>query len=112
MIIDDNIIDLVTEIEYMIGKECFNPKSTWQQGNVLNQGKQFRYPVHYTHPTLGEDWSTNYQVGCINAEDIESMCYHFGANHLYIGAGILNVLQMMEDRYGLDFNELERKKKE
>lgn len=35
------------------------------------------------------------------------MKYKFGSNHLFIGEGLINVLTMMEERYGINFNELE-----
>ena len=37
------------------------------------------------------------------------MCYRFDANELCIGAAIVDVLEMLEERYGIDFNELEKK---
>ena len=30
-----------------------------------------------------------------------------GSNHLYIGDGIVKVLEFLEDRYNIDFNQLE-----
>lgn len=39
------------------------------------------------------------------------MHYAFGSNHLYIGNGLIKALEFLEDRYGLDMNELEKHKK-
>ena len=38
------------------------------------------------------------------------MKYKFGSNHLYIGDGIVKVLEHLENVYGLDFNALEDQK--
>lgn len=35
------------------------------------------------------------------------MKYVFGANHLYVGDGIVEILNYLEETYNLDFNELE-----
>jgi hypothetical protein len=40
-------------------------------------------------------------------EHISNIEYIFGANHLYIGSGLLDTLKFLEKRYGLDFNNLE-----
>jgi hypothetical protein len=39
------------------------------------------------------------------------MKYKFGTNQLFIGEGIAKVLSFMEERYGLDFDELEKEYK-
>ena len=39
MDINNEIVELVTQIEYIIGSECFNSKSTWQHGNRIIQGR-------------------------------------------------------------------------
>ena len=36
------------------------------------------------------------------------MKYKFGSNELYIGKGIIGILEYLEKRYGLDFNQLEK----
>lgn len=36
------------------------------------------------------------------------MSYIVGANYLQIGKGIVDLLEELERRYGLDFNELEK----
>lgn len=38
------------------------------------------------------------------------MKYKFGSNELYIGQGLMNVLEYLEDRYGLDFEKLENER--
>ena len=43
----------------------------------------------------------------ITAGSVEYMKYKFGSNELFIGKGLIHILEYLEDRYGLDFNELE-----
>ena len=112
MDINDEIVELVTQIEYIIGSECFNSKSTWQHGNRIIQGRQFRYPVHYKHKTFDSDCDTNSIVVDVDPADLKKMNYHFGANQLFIGEGIINVLNMLEKRYNISINELEKRIKE
>ena len=45
-------------------------------------------------------------------EALTFMKYKFGSNELFIGKGLQNVLNYLEDRYGLDFAELERNRKQ
>ena len=113
MKIDNTIVDLVTDIEYAIGKECFNPKSTtWTSDVSCVVGRKFRYAVHFRHPDYEMDWDTKSKISKINPEDINTMEYHFGANHLLVGNAIVKVLELIEERYGIDFNQLETKYQE
>ena len=118
MQINDNIADLIFQLEYLIGKECYNPNS--YDGYTGDEGCSFRYPVH-VYPT-NESKELEKFKGRINdpdawysshphitAEMARSMRYKFGANHLYIGDGIYNVLDFLEKRYSIDFNDLESK---
>ena len=41
-------------------------------------------------------------------KEVETIKYKFGSNHLYIGLGLIKVLEYLEERYSLDFNELEK----
>ena len=43
----------------------------------------------------------------ISPDSITYMKYKFGSNELYIGKGIIGILEYLEKRYGLDFNQLE-----
>ena len=39
-------------------------------------------------------------TGDINAENLRTVCYKFGANELSIGGAVVDVLNMLEARYG------------
>ena len=40
-------------------------------------------------------------------DEINTMRYVTGANNLYIGKALVKILEFLEDRYELDFDELE-----
>lgn len=40
------------------------------------------------------------------------MKYAFGLNHLYVGKGIIKMLECLEEVYNIDFNKLEQKRLE
>lgn len=106
MVIDNRIADLIFEMEYIIGSECYNPNS--YNGYTGEDGCGFRYPVCI----YDDDYQglARYKGGRIydgDADYIDTMKYIFGSNHLFIGNGLINVLNMLERRYGIDFNELE-----
>ena len=46
--------------------------------------------------------------GNLTPNAIQFMRYKFGSNELYVGQGLINVLEYLENRYGLNFEELEK----
>ena len=100
--------DLICELEYIIGNQCYNPNSL--NGYTLEEGCEFRYPVSYEN-SEGDDTRTRSIIKSIDKSKINTIRYKFGSNHLYIGAAILEVLERLERKYGLDFNELTKLKK-
>lgn len=120
MKINDETADLIFQLEHLIGKECYNPHS--YDGYTGDEGCSFRYPV-YVYPTkdskelekfrgrINDPDACYYSHPHITAEMVRSMRYKFGANCLYIGDGIYNVLDFLEKRYGIDFTDMESKLK-
>ena len=115
MKIDEDIAKLICELEFIIGDQCYNPSS--YNGYTGDEGCSFRYPVYaYTNESpddlvklrgrLNKDFLGTY-LGIVTPELVRAMRYKFGANHLYIGEAIYNVLIMLEKRYGISFNDLE-----
>ena len=51
--------DLVCELEYIIGSQCYNPNSL--NGYTWEEGLEFRYPVWYENKE-GKDTKTNYKI--------------------------------------------------
>lgn len=115
MKLTQKLTDLICEIEYLIGDQCYNPNS--YDGYTGDEGCSFRYPVYtYTDKSTDElvkirghvnkDFLGTY-LGVVTPELVRSMRYKFGSNHLYIGEAIYSVLGMLEKRYGICFEELE-----
>ena len=114
MKLDKKMARLICELEYCIGRECFNAKS--YDGWTGVEGAEFRYPVTIrarkndegvikTNANLAREYP---RIGC---DAIGTMKYVFGSNQLFIGNGIMNLLEKLEERYNLDFNELEEQRR-
>ena len=99
-----NIANLITELEYIIADSCYNPNS--YDGYTGEEGCEFRYPVW-----VYQDEKFNKYYGNIiglKPEQIDTIKYKFGSNHLFVGKGLMNMLDYLEKRYEINFNELEK----
>lgn len=99
-------IELICDLERIIGRECYNPNSL--NGYTWEEGCSFRYPVWYETPS-GTDVSTKARINAMDKAHIDTIRYKFGSNHLYIGNAIVNVLNHLEATYGISFDELVKK---
>lgn len=104
---------VIADLECLIGSECYNPNS--YDGWSGEEGRWFRYPVSFPdkddgfvkiYGNLNETYLIN-QID-ISKESILDMKYKFGTNELYIGSGLVEVIEYLEKRYDLDFWELEK----
>lgn len=98
-----NIASLIAQLEYEIGRECYNPNS--YDGYTGVEGLGYRYPVKiYQNENMH-----NYRgrITNISPSEVHTMKYVFGSNHLFVGKGIYNILSALEQRYGLDFDKTE-----
>lgn len=107
MKLNKEIMELVSKMEYMVGSSCYNPNS--YDGWNMVEGCSFRYPVYVRNGAEEEKFRSRVQLD--DMEMVNSMKYKFGSNHLYIGRALLEILKYLEQRYGIDFNELEEKRK-
>lgn len=139
IIINRKIRQLISDLEYQIGKECYNPRT--YNGYTEEHGCDYRYKISI--PITKEKYErilnkaskdfknngiklkfyepdNNYYIQIksninnimrLNQNDVHNMKYFIGANELYIGRGIVNVLNFLEDRYNISFNELEEELK-
>ena len=107
--------NLIAELEFQIGKECYNPKSYDGWKNI--EGRNFRYPINVPNENggitkiRGGKITRSYYMamsGNLTPNAIQFMRYKFGSNELYVGQGLINVLEYLENRYGLNFEELEK----
>lgn len=111
MNIDERIARLICELEYKIGSQTYNPNS--YNGWTGEEGQEFKYPVNYCaskKDLKDRILSKTKRIESLPPECIGTMKYKFGSNHLYIGDGIVKVLEHLENVYGLDFNALEDQK--
>ena len=104
---------LVCDIENIIGNWVWNGQANYGEGDFI------RYPVWINRTQNKTNQTTcawekisyinvNDNVPEINPEDIGSLQYRFGANELEIGTAIVNTLKFLENRYGIDFVQLEK----
>lgn len=114
MEINDITAALVSELEYIIGNECYNPNSYDGYRNSIGRG--FRYPVAFSvscDDGERKECKTRYKLcqgfsGHVKADDLKSAKYKFGSNELYICLAIIKALSFIEERYTLNFEELEK----
>ena len=95
-------IKLICELEKIIGNECYNPSSV--NGYTGEEGCSFRYPVWYTNKEQ-EDRKCYGLIQDVDKDYVSGIKYKFGANQLYIGNAIIKVLERLEEKYDVDFNE-------
>lgn len=111
MKLNKNVCKLIAELEYIVGSECYNPNS-YDGWNEI-EGCDYRYPISFPKNSDGEyvkirgNINACYNSDDISAESITYMKYKFGSNELYIGKGIIDILEYLEKRYGLNFSQLE-----
>lgn len=112
MIVDEKIANLIGVLEHKIGCQTYNPNS--YNGWTGEEGCGFRYTVNYckNKEDLEERHLTKTKsyIEHIEPECIGTMKYTFGSNHLYVGDGLVKVLEYLEEIYGIDFNKLEEKR--
>lgn len=100
-------IQLICDLERLIGAQCYNPNS--YDGWTLEEGREFRYPVTYTD-TDGVERKSRFTVNNLDKKSVRTMHYKFGSNNLFIGIGLQKVLEYLERNYDLNFDELAKKK--
>lgn len=102
--------DLIIDLERKIGGECYNSNiqnyGSW--GVWEGEGRDFKYPFNYYDQKNKVKIKKWYMSEDMLPEEIKSSYYAFGANQLHIGRAILNLLECIENRYKINFVELEK----
>lgn len=101
------IIKLICELESIIGNECYNPNSL--NGFTLEEGCSFRYPVTYVDKD-DKECKTKSMIRDMDKDRLDSIHYKFGSNQLEIGHALVKVLETLERKYDLNFDELVKRK--
>ena len=110
---------LVCNLEFLIGECCENNNS--YNAYTDEYGCVFRYPVWVLCTDIVEENGFKKEVdnsfktslnladlfNVVSIDDVRNIFYKFGSNELNIGIGLISVLEFLEKRYGLNFNELE-----
>lgn len=99
-----NIANLISELEYKIANSCYNPNS--YDGYTGEEGCEFRYPVWVYQNEQEEKYRG--KIRNLKPEEIDTIKYKFGSNHLFVGEGLIKVLEYLEDRYQIDFDKMEK----
>ena len=97
----DGMADLLAKMEAIVGQYYHNEQ---KRGGFF-----FRYPVSFTRDGT-EYVCRGGSIPDLTIEELGSVHYKTGANSLYIGAALYQVLRFLEERYAgkLDFVELEK----
>ncbi len=115
MRMNNELAKVLCDLEYEIGSECYNPHSYDGWNDI--EGCDFRYPINYPsaegeymkiYGNIKDSFLLNISNESVTPDQIKYIKYKFGANELFIGRGLINVLTYLEERYNLNFEELER----
>lgn len=90
-------MSLIAELENVVAN-CYHNQQ--KRG-----GFYFRYPVKYKR--AGVDKECKNRIPNPETVDLNTMRYETGANHLYIGTTLYKVLEYLEKKYDIDFEDLE-----
>ena len=85
--------ELKKDIEQIIAKYCLT--------TGLNNGRYYRYPVHYRKN--GQNWvSKGNGTANVDESSFSTMHYKFGAHRMDIGKAINEIIKLLEDECDLD----------
>lgn len=105
MAISQYRIELIEELEYIASKNCHN---RFTQNSDGTDGRTYRYPVHMDNPN--DHYAEYIYRGILNGSNQRSLGtlhYEFGANDFYIGDALNQILDYLESRYDIDFDNME-----
>ena len=93
---------LLTELEYLIGSECYNGSiQNWGPNGVQYlSGREFRYPLTVIDED-GDKTKYRYKARSEDATQLSPGYYAFGANRLHVIEGLSKVLDYLESHHDL-----------
>lgn len=101
----DMINRVVSKMEDIIGNECYMIKN---KESLLPTLVNYKFPFHYMDKEK-QKMRTRYITESMTMDEINSCYYSFGANQLFIGKAILNIIHYLKENYNIDIIELEKK---
>lgn len=112
---NNDMVELLLDIEEIIGSFVYNPNS--YNKDTKSSGMYYQYGLTCTifderDKVEREIVANYYHRKRMTIEQFQESFYKFGANHLHIGQALINVLTLLEERYDLDFNALEKQYQE
>lgn len=96
--------ELLLKLENIIGNSCYNGNiQNYYMWELEDEGRWFRYPITFIEKDGSKDKS-RYPDSKISVEKLKSGHYAFGANQLFIFKALIEVLQYLENKYGLEID--------
>ncbi|MBO4876574.1 MAG: hypothetical protein J5501_01050 [Ruminococcus sp.] len=89
--------EMICRMEYYVAKRCYN--------NSYSNGYYYRYPVKYY--SEGTRYRTKDGIANVPTGSLGTMYYDFGANRLYIGEALCEIIRFIIDEYDCCFELLE-----
>lgn len=93
---------LIEDMENIIGNSCYNGNiqnySSW--GMLEDEGRWYRYPIRFENYGSGK----YYSCGSIPAKNLKTGHYAFGANKLAIVEALTEIIELLENKYGLELD--------
>src|SRR5690606_11854876 len=92
--------DLLSNLEWIVGNECYNSKiQNWgPNGMFIGEGRDFRYPLTVT--VDGAETKVRGSLSGFSAEAQMSGRYKFGTNELLIMRALDQVVIYLERHHG------------
>lgn len=101
MSMTQEMAELIAKLEDVAAEWVYNKRNNYGKGGF------YHYPVAYRDPRYNNALFDGRDTYPINPEVVESLRYEFGANKYFIGDALDAVLDYLEDRYNISFEELE-----
>lgn len=107
--------ELLILLEQIVGNQCYNaniqnygPFGEWE-----GEGRNYRYPIKFINNEKEKVFISYLPLGkkvLFQNDIILSGSYQFGANSLAIMNGLNEIMCFLENRFNINFTDLERKK--
>ena len=119
MKLNKSTVKLICDIEHIIGSNCWNDNAAYGYGDYIRYPVWAKIAANKTNPYTNtlektETWekfpyiNLNNLARSLTTKEVKTLEYRFGANELQVGVAIVEILEYLENRYSIDFAELEK----